>query len=192
MEGLILACIFFLISAGSNPDFLNRGITIAVFWDNGRQPLWIETLQSRVRWGSRTSRHSLTRNVGAGSRSELLAAEALMILDISSGREMSNESRLQSVRVKTGGGADAVAYRMVSTFDSRNDRNSAGLKGGDVDLPADLPKTVETVRHSFLKTNFSSLTVRSQNSFSFVLKRWCFSRRAVIQANRYDTSLEER
>ena len=53
---------------------------------------------------------------------------------------MSNESRLLSVPVKTGGGADAVADRMVSTFDSRNDRNSAGLKGGDVDLPADLPR----------------------------------------------------
>ena len=41
---------------------------------------------------------------------------------------MSNESRLLSVRVKVGGGADAVADRMVSTFNSRNDRNSAGLK----------------------------------------------------------------
>ena len=51
----------------------------------------------------------MTRNVGAGSRSQLLAAEALMILDISSGRQISNESRLLSVRVKTGGGADAVA-----------------------------------------------------------------------------------
>ena len=76
----------------------------------------------------------MTRNVGAGSRSQLLAAEALMILDISSGRQISNESRLLSVRVKVGGGADAVADRMVSTFNSRNDRNSAGLKGGDVDI----------------------------------------------------------
>ena len=84
---------------------------------------------------------------------------------------MSNKSRLLSVRVKTGGGADAVADRMVSTFDSRNDRNSAGLKSGDVDLPADLPRTVETVRHSFLESDFWSLTVLSQNSFSFVLKR---------------------
>ena len=109
--------------------------------------------------------------MGAGSRSQLLAAEALMILDMSSGRQISNESRLLSVRVKTGGGADAVGDRMVSTFDSRNDRNSAGLKGGDVDLPADLPRTVETVRHSFLESDFWSLTVRSQNSFSFVLKR---------------------
>ena len=89
---------------------------MAVSWDNGRQTLWIETLHSRVRWGSSTSRHSLTRNVGAGSRSQLLAAEALMILDTSSGRQMSNASRLLSVRVKTGGGADAVADRMVFRF----------------------------------------------------------------------------
>ena len=126
-----------------------------------------------MRWGSRTSRPSLTRNVGAGSRSQLLAAEALMILDISSGRQISEESRLLSVRVKVGGGADAVAdrYRMVSTFNSRNDRNSAGIKGGDVDLPADLPRTVETVRHSFLESDFWLLTVRLQNSFPFVRKR---------------------
>ena len=56
------------------------------------------------------------------------------------------------MRVKTGEGADAD--RMVSTFDSRNDRNSAGLKGGDVDLPADLPRTVEMVHHSFLESDF--------------------------------------
>ena len=99
----------------------------------------------------------MTRNVGAGSRSQLLAAEALMIMDISSGRQISNESRFLSVRVKIGGGADAVADRMVSTFNSRNDRNSAGLKGSDVDLP----RTVETVRHSFLESDFWSLTVRS-------------------------------
>ena len=68
--------------------------------------------------------------------------------------------------MKTGGGADAVADRMVSTFDSRKDRNSAGLKGGVVDLPADLPSTVETVHHSFLESDFCSWTVRSQNSFS--------------------------
>ena len=68
--------------------------------------------------------------------------------------------------MKTGGGADAVADRMVSTFDSRKDRNSAGLKGSVVDLPADLPSTVETVRHSFLESDFFSWTVCSQNSFS--------------------------
>ena len=100
-----------------------------------------------------------------------------MIPDISPGRQISNESRLLSKRVKIGGGADAVADRMVSTFNSRNNRNSAGLKGGDVDLPADLPRTVETVRHSFLEFDFWLLTVRS--------------RRAVIQADRSDRSLEK-
>ena len=70
--------------------------------------------------------------------------------------------------MKTGGGADAVADRMVSTFDSRKDRNSTGLKGGVVDLPADLPSTVETVRHSFLESDFCSWTVRSPK---FVLPR---------------------
>ena len=116
------------------------------------------------------SRHFLTRNVGVGSRSQLLAAEALMILDISSGRQMSNESRLLSVGVKVGGGADAVADRMVSTFNPRNDRNSAGLKGGDVDLPADLPRRVETVRHSFLESDFWSLTVRPYMFLQFINK----------------------
>ena len=38
------------------------------------------------------------------------------------------------MRVKIGEGADVIADRMVSTFNSRNDRNSAGLKSGDVDL----------------------------------------------------------
>ena len=75
---------------------------------------------------------------------------------------MSNESGLLSVRVKIGGGADAVADRMVSTFNSRNDRNSAGLKGSDVDLPADLPRTVETVRHKVLQQSVSGLQWRSK------------------------------
>ena len=79
------------------------------------------------------------------------------------------------MRVKVDESADAVADRMISTFNSRNDRNSAELKGGDVDLPADLPRTVETLRHSFLESDFWSLTVRSQNSFSFVLKRYSAS-----------------
>ena len=111
------------ISAGSNLDFSRRGITMAVFWDDERQPLRIETLHSRVRWGSSKSRHSLTRNVGAGSRSHPLVVEALRIPDISAGGQMLNESRLLSVWGKTGGGADAVADRMVPTFNSRNDRN---------------------------------------------------------------------
>ena len=41
---------------------LRRGITMAVFWDDGRQSLLIEALQSRVRWGSNISRHSLTNS----------------------------------------------------------------------------------------------------------------------------------
>ena len=70
---------------------------MAVFWDVGKHPLWIETLHKLVRKGSMTSRHSLIKKVGTGSRSQLFEGEALMILEMSSGRQMSNEFRFSQL-----------------------------------------------------------------------------------------------
>ena len=64
-----------------------------------------------------TSRHSLIEKVGAGSKSQLFAGEALMILETSSGWQMQNEFRLQSVGLRTGGGERAVAEQIASTFE---------------------------------------------------------------------------
>ena len=98
-----------------------------------------------------TSRHSLIKKVGTGSRSQLFEGEALMILETSSGRQMSNEFRLQSVGVKTGGDEPEVAERIASTLELRNERNSDGLKGGEEDVLEGLPRTVDTVRQSFFE-----------------------------------------
>ena len=53
-----------------------------------------------------TSRYSLIKKVGAGSRSQLFAGEAFIILETTLGWHRSNELRLQSVGVKTGGGSN--------------------------------------------------------------------------------------
>ena len=44
---------------------------MAVVWDEGSRPSCSETLHRRVRNGSRVSKNSLMRNVGAGSSSQL-------------------------------------------------------------------------------------------------------------------------
>jgi len=144
---------------------------MAVFWDVGKHPLWIETLHNLVKEGSMTSRHSLIKKVGTGSRSQLFEGEALMILEMSSERQMSNEFRSQSAGVKTGGGEPEVAERIASTLELRNERNSDGVKGGEEDVLEGLPRTVDTVRQSFFESDFCSVIVRSQYWFSFVLKK---------------------
>ena len=118
-----------------------------------------------------TSRHSLIKKVGTGSRSQLFEGEALMILETSSGRQMSNEFRSQSAGVKTGGDEPEVAERIASTLELRNERNSDGVKGGEEDVLEGLPRTVDTVRQSFFESDFCSVIVRSQYWFSFVWKK---------------------
>ena len=54
--------------------------------------------------------------------------------------------------MKTDGGESEVAERIVSTFELRNERNSDGLKGGVENELDGLPRTVDTVRQSFLRS----------------------------------------
>ena len=45
---------------------------MAVVWVEGSRPFCSETIHRRVREGSRVSKNSLMRNVGAGSSSQLV------------------------------------------------------------------------------------------------------------------------
>jgi hypothetical protein len=115
----------FFMSVGSKPCFFNAGVTMAVVWDEGSRPSCSETLHRRVRNGSRVSKNSLMRNVGAGSSSQLFDGALPIRFRTNCCVHGVKDEKEQSVGVKIGGAEPAVSDRIVSTFCSRKVRNSA-------------------------------------------------------------------
>ena len=97
---------------------------MAVVCDEGSRPSCSETLHRRVRNGSRVSKNSLMRNVGAGSRSQLFDGALPIRFRTNCCVHGVNVEKEQSVGVKIGGAEPAVSDRIVSTFCSRKVRNS--------------------------------------------------------------------
>ena len=100
---------------------------MAFVWDNGKQPSWREALHNLVRNGSRISRNSLMRKVGAGSSSQLFEAAPPITFHTNSCEHNENEANVQVVEEKEGGAEPAVSERTLSTFCSKKSRKSDGL-----------------------------------------------------------------
>ena len=158
------------------------------------QPSCSEALHITVRNGSSVSRNSLTMNVGAGSSSQVLEGDELMIL-LSSGlvQAVNVDSSSQLVSRKVGAGEPAVSRLTESTLSSKNRRKSAAAND-EVDgaWPVDLPRRVETDCQSFLGFVDAAAILCSQKVFSLSRNRKCLSRAALIQARRSAGSLVRR
>ena len=108
--------------------------------------------------------------MGSGSKSQLFTGKASMILETSSGWQMSNEFILQSVRVKAGGGELAVAEQIASTIELLNENYLGGLKNVVESVFDDAPKT-RCTEVSSSRTFVQYSCISMQCVFSLVLRK---------------------
>ena len=95
---------------------------MAVVWNESKRPSWREALHNLVRNGSRISRNSLIRKVGAGSSSQLVEAAPPITFPTNSSEHNENEVNVQVVEEKEGGAEPAASERTLSTFCSKKSR----------------------------------------------------------------------